>query len=107
MLGFHVNGPADHSCEGPENMAGVGRSTGWSRSAACSRSSGPTIGIKLGSLVEQYGQVRSKMRWSSTAWPGPFPGRQIDKRLGQARRASGSPRAHGREARKVPTCGDG
>ena len=32
------------------------------------------MGIKLGSLVEQYGQVCSKVRWSSMAWPGPVPG---------------------------------
>ena len=107
MLGLHVNGPADQVESGPENMAGVGRSTGWSRAAACSMSSGPTIGIKLGSLVEQYGQVRSKMAWSSTPWPGPFPGRQIDKPLCQEGRAGGSPGTHGRVARKVPTRGDG
>ena len=54
-------------------MAGVGRSTGCSRSAACSMSSSPTIGIKLGSLRRAiWSRKRATMTWPS-AGRGPVP----------------------------------
>ena len=73
-------------------MAGVGRSTGLSRSAASSMSSSPTIDFKLGSLVEQYGLVLSTVTRSPWAPLGPSAGRQVnDVPFGSWRSSASAP----------------
>ena len=74
--GFTNTGRPMTVVRGAEKIAGVGRSTGVSRCAACSMSSSPTTCFTLvprrsARPVEQYGPVTAKTFLSLARAPGP------------------------------------